>query len=238
MFSRKIFQRIKHAFPIAVVIVAISAALGFSVNALRPNGLPLIRKPMRETRRFAARGQMVRPFSAKPSHKQTSKPNKVSQKPANPAMEKQVATEFMPLPKPATKAKAPAEAAAKQNAKPRKPAKVEALFTTLADAKEAFDSQSAVFVDSRPIEDYNEEHIQGARSLDATKFDLLCGSAIGDLSSQKLIVTYCSDPECREATKLADKLVARGYKRVVILLEGLPGWKAAGYPVTAKEEGK
>ena len=44
-----------------------------------------------------------------------------------------------------------------------------------------------------------------------------------------MVVTYCSDPECTSAIELADGLVARGHKRTVILLDGLPGWNEAGY---------
>jgi rhodanese-related sulfurtransferase len=114
--------------------------------------------------------------------------------------------------------------------------KVEALFTSLKDAKMFYDERKALFIDARPIEDYEAEHVEGAISLDQEKLDELFVRALGKVSKEQLIVTYCSDPECSEAIKLADNLVARGYEKVVILLEGLPGWSDAGYPIISEKE--
>jgi len=108
--------------------------------------------------------------------------------------------------------------------------KTEALFTTLGDAKAYFDKSDAIFLDGRPAEDYKAEHIQGALSLYHEKLDALYGQVLVNVPKDKLIITYCSDPECKTAIRLADGLVAKGYTRVLILLEGLPGWKSAGYP--------
>jgi rhodanese-related sulfurtransferase len=119
--------------------------------------------------------------------------------------------------------------------KQKKP-KAEALFTTLADAKSFYDQKTATFIDARPIEDYEAEHIPGAISLYYDRVDSLYEHALGSVPKDRLIVTYCSDIECESATKLADSLVARGHKRVVILLEGLPGWKEAGYDTKIGKE--
>lgn len=116
------------------------------------------------------------------------------------------------------------------------PKRVQALFTTMKDAKELFDKKAALFVDARAIEDYEAEHIPGAVSLYCEDFDKLYDSVLGRLPKDRLIVTFCSDAECKEAIKLADKLVAQGNTRVVILLEGLPGWKDAGYPTASGKE--
>ncbi len=119
---------------------------------------------------------------------------------------------------------------------PADPRRVQALFTTLKDAKAWFDKGSAIFVDTRFREDYEAGHIQGALSLCFEQLDELYDQVLGQVSKDRLIVTYCSDPECASAVKLADALVARGHTRVVILLEGLPGWMGAGYPVVSGKE--
>jgi rhodanese-related sulfurtransferase len=159
--------------PGCALIVAVAAVLGLTVNAVRPNGLPLIRKPLSHTRAFA---------------------NPTTHKP-------------------------------------------EALFTTLKDAKDLYDRHAALFIDARTAEDYQAEHISDAVSLYFEDFDKLYGSVMQGIPKDRQIVTYCSDPECQEATKLADALTARGYTKVMILLEGLPGWKNAGYP-TAPGKGR
>jgi len=115
---------------------------------------------------------------------------------------------------------------------------VQALFTTLDDAKSLFDRNAAIFLDGRPAVDYEAEHIQGAISLYTEDVDDLYGKVLGNVSKDKVIVTYCSDPECTEATKLADILATKGFTKVVILLEGLPGWKEAGYPTAKAKESK
>lgn len=40
-------------------IALVAVAVGLGHNALRPDGLPLVRKPLRETRPFADRMQML-----------------------------------------------------------------------------------------------------------------------------------------------------------------------------------
>jgi len=138
-----------------------------------------------------------------------------------------------------SKASRPETGAEKRATRPVKPApanptpeprKVEALFTTLPDAKALFDRKDAVFVDARRKEDYDIEHIAEALSLFVEDVDVLYESVMGTLPKDRTVVTYCSDAQCDTAIKLADALVARGHTRVFILLEGIPGWKGAGYP--------
>lgn len=232
----------------AACIVLAASAIGLASNALRPDGLPLVRKPLRETRAYATKKQLLqvplKPVVAK-SPSTTKLPSTTPPKirdagtipvitahadPADrpiiePAVRKTRSTvqSKVPAPHPVATAESPAS-------------KVEALFTTLEDAKSVFDSKAAIFLDSRPIEDYEAEHISGALSLYCENFDELYTKVLEAFPKDKIIVTFCSDPECKEAIKLADALVARGHTKVVILLEGLPGWKDAGYPTTNGRE--
>jgi rhodanese-related sulfurtransferase len=123
-----------------------------------------------------------------------------------------------------------------QTAGPSAP-RVEALFTTLTDAKATFDQKSAVFVDARHKDDYDLEHVQGAISLFVEDMDRLYDDALGSVLKDRTLITYCSDPQCGLAAKLADALVARGHTRVFIMLDGMLGWKDAGYP-TGKGAGQ
>jgi 3-mercaptopyruvate sulfurtransferase SseA len=59
---------------------------------------------------------------------------------------------------------------------------------SLADAKAAFDARTAVFIDTRPAETYEQEHIKGAINItltdDAAKYN--------KIPKGKKIIVYCS----------------------------------------------
>ncbi len=108
----------------------------------------------------------------------------------------------------------------------------QAAFITLADAKPLYVSGEAVFVDARHELDYKEAHITGAKLLYYDEVDKYYPGAVGDTPKDRPIVVYCYDPECESAISAGDALVARGHTRVYILIDCLPGWESAGYPVT------
>lgn len=155
-----------------IVICAVSCVLGLSVNAIRPDGIPYIRKPIKDQRSF--------------SHPKTAKIN-------------------------------------------------QALFITLEDVKKEYDKGNVLMLDARPIEDFRSLHIKGAESLyyedAATKWQ----SVLGSVQKDRTIITYCSDPECESAIKLADTLTALGFTKVFIMLDGIPMWNEADYPVASGE---
>jgi len=234
----------------ACVLVGIAATLGLASNALRHDGLPLIRKPLHQTRAVASREQMMAnapvgvpmpkanaPGMTKPSAPQpkpkTATPEIKAQQPEQEKPESVVAPITVPVSKIVQK-----PAGRKPVAKKPQPVakKMQALFTNLKDAKACFDSKNAIFLDARPIEDYEAEHIAGALWLCFESVDEDYDKVLGKTPKDQLLITYCSDQQCASAIKLADELVARGHTRVVIMLEGLPGWKDAGYPVASGSE--
>lgn len=227
--------------PGMLLIVTLAAGMGTTANHLRPDGLPLVRKLLRETRRYTTASELLAkgteekkaaqealPEEPKETSVAPQEPVKEAEQPENPLVTPTPPVgETKPVPKPAEPEKAVVPAA-KPEDKPKK--KAEALFTTLDDAKSLFDKNSALFIDGRLAIDYEAEHIKGAANLFCEKADELYEKVLRDVPKDRVIVTYCSDPECTEAIKLADKLVEKGHTKVVILLEGLPGWKEAGYP--------
>ena len=225
----------------AALIVLQGLALGFAANALNPHRLPWKRIPLSETHRIASSSEVLRPAreaaettpsTPPPAEKGKNEPVSAlivqpSSAPADPPAPEPAKAPAAP--KPATK-----EHPAVKDQPPDKPApepkKVEALFTTLPDAKRLFDRKSATFIDARHREDYDLEHISGALWLFSEELERLYDGVMGGIPKDRTIITYCSDPQCETAIKLADEFVARGYTHVFILLEGLPGWKDAGYP--------
>lgn len=231
----------------AALIVFEAAVIGLAANALNPDRLPWIRVPLRETHRMAT-SQEVRPpppppptataYTAAPAPPQkvraaASVPQSATTDAPIPVTVQPLKRTVKPVPAPSGERTVqppiktvpiPSPAAA--------PKKAEALFTSLTDAKALFDAKDTVFIDARHQEDYAAEHIAGARNLFADEFSTLYEAVLGRVPKDRAIVTYCSDPQCDAAIKLADALVARGHTRVFILLEGMPGWRGAGYPST------
>lgn len=240
---------LKLALGAAYVVIA-AAVIAFASNALRSDGLPLIRKPLAQSRPRATAEQVMGQTSAKPATSTpTPTPTAIGPAPA------------VPRPHPAAQAQAPqpksAPRAASQTGKPKPPTvaqpakpkpqpspakpakKVQALFIEPELAKARFDDRTALFVDTRAPEDYEAEHIAGAVSLYWEKMDEIYEKVLAGVPKDRLIITYCSDPECASAVKVADALVERGYTRVFIMLEGFPKWKEDGNPTAkGKEPGR
>lgn len=59
---------------------------------------------------------------------------------------------------------------------------------SLADAKKAFDSANAVFVDTRAATSYEGKHIKGALNIPAEEFQ----TRYTEVPKDKQIITYCS----------------------------------------------
>ena len=51
-------------------------------------------------------------------------------------------------------------------------------------------------------------------------------------SKDALIVTYCASLKCPASRKLAARLIALGYKRILEYPQGIEGWVGEGNPVT------
>lgn len=212
----------------AGILMAVAIVLGITSNALRSDGLPLVRKPLSETRPVVKReALMAEAPQRKPNTPTSEKPTAIEPAPATVSPETPI-KESEPV-KPKT------EIAPTREAKKPKPSaqKIQALFTNLDDAKACFDNKSAIFLDARAVEDFEAEHIAGALWLGYESFEEDYQKVLGKIPKDRLLVTYCSDVQCSSAIKLADALVARGHTRVVIMLEGLPGWTDAGYPTSS-----
>ena len=62
------------------------------------------------------------------------------------------------------------------------------MRVSLSDAKAAFDSESALFVDSRDLDSYNQGHIPGAVLISSSDVEL----KVGELDPSISIITYCT----------------------------------------------
>jgi rhodanese-related sulfurtransferase len=99
------------------------------------------------------------------------------------------------------------------------------------NAKQIYDSDRAVFVDSRSHENYQDGHIKGAASLPVGQFDEIIEAFEEKYPTDTFIVAYCSGRTCNDSHKLAQLLLDYGYMSVSVFIDGYPGWKAKGYPI-------
>jgi TolB-like protein/rhodanese-related sulfurtransferase/thioredoxin-like negative regulator of GroEL len=101
----------------------------------------------------------------------------------------------------------------------------------VTEAKALFD-RGVPFVDVRGDPGWKRGHISGAVHLhvyhDVTEAKLSKVAA-----KDEEVVIYAHGPGAGVSTRAVASAVSMGFKKVYFFREGLPGWKAAGYPVEA-----
>jgi len=97
-------------------------------------------------------------------------------------------------------------------------------------AFELYEEGGAAFVDARELERYEYAHIPGALSMPVDDFEDYKQELIF-LRTSHLVVVYCEDQECGASKKLVDLLIKNRVGNLVLMPEGIAGWKKAGYPV-------
>jgi rhodanese-related sulfurtransferase len=104
-------------------------------------------------------------------------------------------------------------------------------------AKEIFDTGQSVFVDARPLDNFNEGHIQGAYPLPIGSFEDGIEQFYETYPFSTHIVTYCTGRECLDSHELAQFLMDIGYNDVRVFIDGYPAWEENGLPIE-KESGE
>ncbi len=107
-------------------------------------------------------------------------------------------------------------------------AKLKAIDTETA--KRLFDMKAATFIDARQEETFTKGHIPGAVCMYAEAFDSYVPQLM-QIPTDRQIVVYCNGGECDLSHELADKILAIGlHKKVVVYTGGTEEWKAKNYP--------
>lgn len=103
---------------------------------------------------------------------------------------------------------------------------------TIVSADSAFQlliTESAIFLDTRPQEEWQIDHIPQARSL--VLQDYYTGDASLDaLPLDRSYILYGFDDTTTDATILANEMISAGYNDVMILFGGLSAWLEFGFP--------
>lgn len=99
---------------------------------------------------------------------------------------------------------------------------------TVAQVRERWGGQ-VIWLDARPRDQYEKEHIPGARLLNEQEFDEQLLALLDDLSrADRPVVIYCSGQKCEASRHVREKL------RTVVQLDdcfilhgGWPAWQQA-----------
>lgn len=111
----------------------------------------------------------------------------------------------------------------------------DSLVISLDQAKQLYDRKSAIFVDARPISQYNDGHISGALSLPWQDATNTFTDLAAELEEKDTVVTYCDGEDCSLSHDLAMFLKDMGFADVRVLVNGWTVWQDAGLP--AQKEG-
>lgn len=88
-----------------------------------------------------------------------------------------------------------------------------------------------VLIDARVPELFNQGHIPGAISLPLSRFDGLIAERMAQLRAAKLLVVYCSGPNCSDSHELALRLKKNGFKDLLLYRGGMEDWLEKGNAV-------
>ena len=114
----------------------------------------------------------------------------------------------------------------------RRAAQFQGIVTVnLAQAYELFQQGQTLFLDARSSDEYRELHIPSAVNLPPELLAKEGGAKLEGIPRERQILVYCSQTECDAALKVAEKLEALGFTRVMVFLAGFRAWDEAGYPV-------
>ena len=97
---------------------------------------------------------------------------------------------------------------------------------TAEELRQRMSEGTTILLDVRPVDEYQAGHIPQALSMPLAHL----GERLPELSPEQDVIAYCRGPYCVFADEAVALLRARGY-RARRLEEGLPDWRAAGFPV-------
>ena len=88
---------------------------------------------------------------------------------------------------------------------------------------------TVLWIDARPQEQFDEEHVPGALLLNEQKFDEQVLENLDRLQlNRDPVVVYCSAQKCEASRKVMMKLKEMGFVQEAFVLKGgWPAWKAA-----------
>lgn len=90
--------------------------------------------------------------------------------------------------------------------------------------------QGSLFIDARPADEFNELHVPKSLNFTPDMVEAGLAEKVAGLARDREIVVYCGQVSCDLALKVAEKLQALGFTRVMAFTGGFRAWDEAGYP--------
>ncbi len=84
---------------------------------------------------------------------------------------------------------------------------------------------SVLWVDARPREKFDAEHIEGALLLNEDEWDALLPAVFEAWSPERRVVVYCDSLGCESGREVAARLRRAGIEPVFLLKGGWDAWK-------------
>lgn len=84
--------------------------------------------------------------------------------------------------------------------------------------------ETALWIDSRPDDEFARDHVPGAFSLNEDRWNELLPQFLPNWSPDKKVVVYCSAESCNAARDVAKRLRDEAQLKDVFVLNG--GWEA------------
>ena len=100
----------------------------------------------------------------------------------------------------------------------------------LAQAYALFQQGQARFIDARPADEFAELHVPQSLNITPDMVEAGVAEKVAGLAKDQEIVVYCGQASCDLALKVAEKLQALGFTRVMAYVGGFRAWDEAGYP--------
>ncbi len=104
-------------------------------------------------------------------------------------------------------------------------------YIDLEAAVQKHAASSAVFVDARPTNFFEQVHIAEAVNIPLSVFDIMYMMTLQAYDKNQPVIVYGRTISRRYDVDVANKLYLRGHKQVRVLGNGLGTWEKRGYPV-------
>lgn len=98
----------------------------------------------------------------------------------------------------------------------------------LSVALKLFQASETVFIDARPVEEFDAGHIRGALSAPLNSWEDQFMVLASLVDSQAPLVLYCSNRECDDALTLAILLQPLGATNMSVYVDGFDLWEKHG----------
>jgi rhodanese-related sulfurtransferase len=108
-------------------------------------------------------------------------------------------------------------------------------FITLGEAEWLFSEEEALFIDSRPKEDFRAGHILGAVNIPFEEYKRENALDLIFLPPEGTVVVYCDGSECNSSLELAKVLHHKGLLDIRIFFGGWVEWTREGLPVSSEK---